>query len=268
MLFSTGGAAIKATTLTAWQVASFRSGVAAVAVFILVPAARRVLDGRVLLVAFSYAATMILFVASNKTTTAANAIFLQSTAPLYVLLLAPFLLKEHASRDDFVVMGIIAAGLALVVLGAPSSSATAPDPRLGNVLGLMSGGAWALTLIGLRWLGTREGGESSTLATVVAGNAIACLVCLPAALPVVGATATDWAAVLYLGLFQVGLAYYFMTRGIRGVSAFEASVLLLIEPALNPLWAWLVHGERPGVLPVVGGALILSATVVRARRRR
>lgn len=266
-LFSTGGAAIKATTFTAWQVASFRSGVAALAVLILVPASRRLLDPRVLLVALTYAATMVLFVASNKTTTAANAIFLQSAAPLYVLLLAPWLLKEHASRDDMVVMAIIAAGLALVFVGTPSGSATAPNPKLGDMLALLSGGAWALTLIGLRWLGTREGGERATLATVAAGNAIACLACLPAALPVVQATAIDWAAVAYLGLFQIGLAYYLMTRGIRGVSAFEASVILLIEPALNPLWAWLVHGEEPGVLPVVGGALILSATVVRARRK-
>jgi DME family drug/metabolite transporter len=265
-LFSTGGAAIKATTLTAWQVASFRSGVAAVAVLLLVPAARRGFSPRVLLVALAYAATMVLFVASNKTTTAANAIFLQSAAPLYVLVLAPWLLKERATRGDVGVMAIIAAGLALVITGAPATTATAPDPGLGDVLALLSGASWALTLIGLRWLGAAEGGEQATLSTVVAGNAIACLACLPAALPVLGATTTDWAVVGYLGLFQIGLAYYLLTRGMRGVSAFEASVLLLIEPALNPLWAWLVHGERPGLLPIAGGMLILAATLVRARR--
>ena len=91
VLFSTGGAAIKATTLTAWQVASFRSGVAALAVLLLVPAARRGFSPKVFLVSIAYAATMVLFVASNKATTAANAIFLQSAAPLYVLLLAPWL---------------------------------------------------------------------------------------------------------------------------------------------------------------------------------
>jgi drug/metabolite transporter (DMT)-like permease len=65
---------------------------------------------------------------------------------------------------------------------------------------------------------------------------------------------------------QIGLAYVLMTRGIRGVPAVEASMLLLLEPALNPIWAWLVHGENPGRLPLLGGAVILAAMVVRARQ--
>ncbi|HEX6631858.1 MAG TPA: DMT family transporter, partial [Gemmatimonadaceae bacterium] len=82
-----------------------------------------------------------------------------------------------------------------------------------------------------------------------------------------GAGAVDWAVLGYLGVFQVGLAYLLMTRGIRGVPALEASMILLVEPALNPVWAWLLHGEAPGVLAVAGGVLILAATVVRARAR-
>lgn len=264
-LFSTGGAAIKATALTSWQVASFRSGIAALAVLLFVPAARRAWSPRVLVVSVTYALTMVLFVSSNKATTAANAIFLQSTAPLYVLLLSPWLLREHARRSDLVAMAIIATGLALVVAGVPPAAATAPNPTLGNVLAIASGGTWALTVIGLRWLGAKEGGESATLSTVVAGNVFACLACLPLALPVAGAGAVDWAVVGYLGLVQIGLAYLLLVRGIRGVPAFEASILLLIEPALNPIWAWLVHGEAPGTLPVLGGALILAASLVRAR---
>lgn len=264
-LFSTGGAAIKATTLDAWQVASFRSGIAALAVLLLVPAARRGWSVRVALVSVVYAATMVLFVTANKTTTAANAIYLQATAPLYVLVLAPWLLREHARRADYLAMATIAVGLVLVLGGHPPAAATAPDPALGNVLGALSGVSWALTLLGLRWLGTGEAGGNATLATVVGGNALACLVCLPFALPVVGAGVVDWAVIGYLGVFQVGLAYLLMTRGIRGVPALEASMILLVEPALNPVWAWLLHGEAPGLLSVAGGVLILSATVVRAR---
>lgn len=267
-LFSTGGAAIKATALTAWQVASFRSGVAALAVLVFVPAARRGLSWRVLAVSVTYAITMVLFVASNKTTTAANAIFLQSTAPLYVLVLSPLLLRERIHRGDIVAMGVLAIGLVLVVLGTSPAGDTAPRPMLGNTLALLSGLAWALTLVGLRWLGTRANGEQATLSTVVVGNALACLVCLPLALPVVGATPMDWGVIAYLGLIQIGLAYYLMTSGIRGVPAFEASMILLIEPALNPVWAWLAHGERPGAMTVLGGALILGATVLRSAQRR
>lgn len=218
------------------------------------------------LVSVVYAVTMVLFVSSNKATTAANAIFLQSTAPLYILVLAPLLLKERARRADYVTMAALALGLILVVVGLPAASATAPDPVLGNALALASGVSWALTLMGLRWLGAAEGGTNATLATVVGGNALAFLLCLPFALPVVGATAADAAVVGYLGFIQIGLAYVLMTRGISGVPAVEASMLLLLEPALNPIWAWVVHDEQPGVLPLLGGAVIMVAMVIRARQ--
>src|SRR5688500_90238 len=111
LLFSTGGAAIKATTLTAWQVAGFRSAVAAAAVFLLVPAARRGWTWHVLPVGVAYAATLVLFVAANKLTTSANAIFLQSTAPLYMLAFGPLLLKELVRRRDLAFMAPVLLGL-------------------------------------------------------------------------------------------------------------------------------------------------------------
>jgi drug/metabolite transporter (DMT)-like permease len=100
LLFSTGGAAIKATALTGWQVASFRSGIAAVVLLLCMPAWRRVWHPRTLAVGAAYAATMILFVLANKLTTATNTIFLQYTAPLYLLLLAPWLLREPVRLSD------------------------------------------------------------------------------------------------------------------------------------------------------------------------
>jgi drug/metabolite transporter, DME family len=263
LLFSTGGAAIKATTLDAWQVAGIRSGVAALGVLLLLPAARRGWSWHVLPVGVAYAATMILFVASNKLTTAANAIFLQSAAPLYILLLGPLLLRERVRRDELVFMAPIAVGLLLFFVGTDAPAATAPDPARGNLLATAGGFCWALTVVGLRWLGSRAGGEGSALPTVVAGNAIAFLACLGPALPVRDATATDWAVIVYLGLFQIGAAYVLLSAGLRHVPALEASTLLLLEPALNPAWAWLVHGETPGPFAAVGGAIILGATLAR-----
>jgi drug/metabolite transporter, DME family len=263
LLFSTGGAAVKATALTSWQVAGFRSGIAALAVFLLLPAARRGWSWHVVPVGATYAATMILFVAANKLTTAANAIFLSSTAPLYILLLGPLLLRERVQRTDLGFMAVVAAGILLFFVGAEEPVATAPDPMRGNVLGLLGGVCWALTVMGMRWLGTRGGGEGSVLPTVVAGNAIAFLACLAPALPVHGATAADWMVIAYLGVFQIGAAYVLLSSGIRHVPALEASTLLLLEPALNPGWAWLVHGETPGRWALAGGAAILGATLVR-----
>lgn len=262
VLFSTGGAAIKAASLGAWAVASFRSGVAVVALVLLVPEARRVPGPRHLLVGVAYAATLTLFVIANKLTTSANTIFLQSTAPLYLLVLGPLLLGEQGDRRDLPTLAALALGMALIVGGGETAVRTAPDPVRGNLLAAASGVAWAITIAGLRWLG--RAGESG-LGAVVAGNVLACAVGLPLALPAEG-RAIDWVVIAYLGTVQIGLAYVLVTRALRTVRALEASLLLLIEPALNPLWAWAVHGERPGPWSLAGGALILAATGVQGVR--
>lgn len=264
LLFSTGGAVVKACGFGIWQVACFRSSIAALTLALLMPQWRRV-EPRTLLVGVAYAATMIAFVAGNKLTTAANTIFLQATAPMYVLALGPLLLRERIRRADLVLAAVLAAGMALFFVGIEPAQETAPNPLLGNAIAAGSGLTWALTLLGLRWLGRRAGPQTDPAgAAVLAGNAIAGLVTLPLALPVGEAHALDWAIVGYLGVFQIGLAYVFMTRGIRYVPAFEASLLLLLEPVASALWAWLYHGEQPGPWSLAGCALILVATACRA----
>jgi drug/metabolite transporter (DMT)-like permease len=266
-LFSTGGAAIKAASFTGWQVACFRSAVAAAALLLVVPESRRGWSWRTAPVGAAYAATLIFFVLANRLTTSANAIFLQSTAPLYLLLLGPWLLHEPIRRSDFGYMAALAAGLSLFALGGQRAIATAPNPHEGNLLALASGLAWALTLAGLRWLSRREAG-SAGMAAVSAGNIMAFLAALPVALPVASVRPSGVALILYLGVFQIGLAYWCVTRAVRHVTAFEATTTLLLEPVLNPVWTWLVHGERPGAWPLAGGAVILSATLISAWRQR
>jgi len=261
-LFSSGGAVIKAIHLAGWQVACFRSAVAALALFVLMREVRRRPNLRVLGVGLAYAATLILFVLANKLTTSASAIYLQSTAPLYVLLLSPWLLRERIRPRDVVFMIALAAGLGLFFVGFDPVSATAPNPKLGNILAMASGLTWALTVMGLRALG--RGGESWGPAGAFWGNIFAALLCLPLALPLAGSRPTDWAMVAFLGVFQIGVAYLFLIRGLERVSAFEASLLLLLEPVLNPIWTWLVHGERPGVWSIAGAAVILLATVAKS----
>jgi drug/metabolite transporter (DMT)-like permease len=316
-LFSTGGAAIKATALTGWQVASLRSGVAALFILLALPGARRRWSRPAVAVGAAYAATMILFVLANKLTTAANAIYLQATSPLYLLVLGPLVLGEPIRRRDLAFMAALAVGLGLFFVGLDAPSATAPRPLAGNLAAVGAGFFWALTVTGLRGLGRTKGraepippppagcGDAGDAAAVTArvlataatgtagapasasrpfapavadparraddagqqavflGNLFAFLGCLPLALPVAVAAPADWAIIGYLGTFQIGLAYVLLTAGLREVTAFEASLLLLVEPVLNPVWAWLLHGERPGPWSLAGAATILAATAIK-----
>ena len=271
-LFSTGGAAIKACTLSSWQIVSGRAGIAAIALLLMLPAARRGWSLRLLPVAAAFAATTLLFVLCNKLTTAASTIFLQATAPLYIVLLGPWLLHERIRRSDLAYMAALAIGMIFFFIGEQPAADTAPHPVLGNSLAACAGLSWGLTIIGLRWLGRQaRTGNDPSAAAVVSGNLLACLAALPFALPVLESQPTDWMLVTFLGVFQIGVAYVFLTRGVRRVGALEASLLLLLEPMLNPLWALLVHGERPGPWAAVGGAIIILATAVntlaRGRRR-
>jgi drug/metabolite transporter, DME family len=249
-------------------VASFRAGIAALAVLVLVPAARRGISARAALVAVAYAVTVVLFVLANRLTTAASTIFLQATSPLYIVLLQRWMLRERVHRRDLAALGALAAGLALVLLDTTASAPTAPDPRRGNVLAAVSALTCAFMMIGLRWLSRGSADASAGAAAVVLGNALAFASVLPHALPVHGARPLDWALLAYLGVFQIGVAYKLLLSALRYVPALEASLLLFVEPVLSPVWAWLFHGESPGSWTLLGGALILSTTAWRGWRER
>jgi drug/metabolite transporter, DME family len=263
LLFSTGGAAIKAAAFDAWQIASFRSGIAALALLLMTAAARRGWTWRAALVGVAYAGCLVLFVLANRLTTAANTIFLQSTAPLYILLLAPWLLKEPIRRQDLGFMLAVGLGLVLFFIGTEQPITTAPDPERGNLLALASGFCWALAICGLRWL-TAAPGRGSPAAAVVSGNVTAFLIGLPMALPLGPHSPSGWAVILYLGVFQIALAYVFVTAAIQVLPALESSVILLVEPVLNPLWAWVVQRETPGAWALLGGGIILGATTLKS----
>ena len=262
ILFSTGGVAIKGCSLAGFPLLDLRAAVAALAILIFLPASRSLGTRRSWLVAVSYGATVILYVLANKLTTAAETTFLQSTAPLYLVLLGPLLLKEPTRPGDLLFLVVVACGMALFFLGGSRVQETAPRPVLGNVLAALSGSTWALTIVGLRWLGRDpRGGEASA---VLGGNLIAALAGLPWLVEVSGIGTRDWLIVAYLGIFQVGLAYVFVMAGLRKLPALEASLLLLLEPVLNPIWAFLVHGETIGRASALGGVVILAATLARA----
>jgi drug/metabolite transporter (DMT)-like permease len=264
VLFSTGGAGVKVAAFSGPQVACLRSGIAAVALLLWLRGRVRVTP-LVLGLGVVYACMITLFVNATKLTTAAIAIYMQSAAPFYLLLLAPFLLHERVRPRDLLFMAALAAGMVLCFTGETDVSATAPDPATGNVLAVLSGVAWALTLLSLRWAERDRPNQGIGISAVVVGNAIASLASLPFAWPLPGgAPAVEWATVVYLGIVQIGVAYVCLTRAMRDLPALEAALLLLLEPVLNPLWAWAIHGENPGAAVLAGGAVIVGATAIKA----
>jgi len=265
--FSTGGTAIKLSGLSSWQIASFRSGLAALLLYWLVPSWRRWWSPGPLAVGVAFGATLVLFVTANTLTTAANAIFLQYSAPMYLLLLGPWLLGEPNRRSDLALIALFAAGMLLFFVGQEDPSATAPDPLRGNFIGACAGVTWAFTLLGVRWLARRSDAAGADGSAVIAGNVLSFAVCLPWALPLREAAPVDWVVVLYLAVFQIGAAYLCLLRGIREIRALEISLLLAIEPVASGVWAWLVHGEMPGATALVGCSLIFCSVLLQALRK-
>ena len=263
ILFSTGGAGIKVAAFSGMQVSALRSGIAALALLLFMRG-RIAWSPQVGLAGIVYAATLTLFVLSTKLTTSANAIFLQSTAPIYLLLLGPLVLGEHFKRRDFVYLLAVALGLVSCFVGQSAASVTAPDPVRGNLLGVVCSITWALTLMALRYVERDHSRPGLGMSAVAFGNLFAAIAALPFAWPLPAASAGEWATIAYLGVCQIGLAYVCLTAAIRHLPALEVSLLLLIEPVLNPVWTWILRGERPGTWTIVGGGIILTATALRS----
>lgn len=251
-LMSTAGAAMKLCGLSGLQIAGGRSLVAGLFLLAAVPEARRRPTARVALAVASYAAMVILFTLANKLTTAANAIFLENSAPLWVLLLSPALLSERAGRGELLAVPVYALGLALFFLDELS-----PGQVAGTLVALAAGLAYALCIIGLRM--ARDEGPVA----LVLGNLLAAVVALPAWPAGPAVRPLDLLLLGYLGVFQLGLAYLALVRGIVRVPALEASLLVLLEPVLNPIWTYLLAGERPGPWALAGGGVVMAATIWR-----
>ncbi len=202
--------------------------------------------------AVAYAVTVTLFVVANKLTTAANAILLQYTAPVYVALFGAWFLGERPRREDWLTLAAALGGMALFFLEDLTAS-----HLWGNIAALGSG-------MGFAWMALflRRQKEGSTIESVILGNLLAAFVGLPFILAG-GPAAGDGLELLILGVVQIGLPYALFAYAIRGVTALESLLIPTIEPVLNPLWVLLLIGEAPGLLPIAGGAVILSAVTFR-----
>ena len=251
VLWSTAGVFVKALD---WQPVSILAGRGIFTSILFLLYTRR-LPQRVtrwtLLAAGGSLVTQFLFVTSTKLTTAANSIFLQYTAPIYVVLLAYWLLREKPSRSDWIAMGIILLGLFLFF-----GDQLSPDGLYGNILAMLSGVTAAVMMVSFR--AQKDATPEDSI--LIASLAIA-VFGFPSILKETQ-TIASWLWIAYLGIFQIGLAFIFFTKGIKHIPALEANLIGTLEPILNPVWVFLFLGERMEKSALLGGLVVLTGVIV------
>ncbi len=255
VLWSTGGLFIKATSLDAFELTFWRSLLAALTVMIFTRREGYGFNRVTMLAAVLYAALLLLFVLATKLTTAANAIFLQYTAPVYVLLLEPVLYKERFRLRDIAVIAACVIGMSLFFVGK-----LRPQDVNGNIAALFSGACFAGYFLLLRHPQARLVNKASS---VIYGNLLLALVCAPAGLKAsYTMSQRDVLIVLYLGIVQIGFAYTLFTTGMaRGARSLDAGIVGYIEPVLNPLWVYIFLREQPSSWALTGGSIIITAVI-------
>lgn len=251
-MWSTNGVFIKEIDADATSITFFRCFFAAL---FLIPLVRlrkppKVLDSAVGVVFF--ALLLWLFVSSTKETTAANAIFLQYTAPFYVIALAPFLLRESLRGID-----VLAILVCLVGVGVLFGGNAGGGDVTGMALGLGSGLFFGLYMMWLR----RMKYADSVLVTFIHSGAVALIfMAVPGVWEISG---RDALLLALMAAVQFAIPYTLFAYGVREVASAEASLIALVEPVLNPLWVVLIVDEEPTMATLIGGAVILSGLVLR-----
>lgn len=256
LLWSTGGLFIKWTSLSGLELSFARSFFAAITVAILTRHEGFGLNRVTAFASVLYAVLLILFVLATKETTAANAIFLQYTAPVYLLILEPLIYKEKFRSRDLATVLVCLGGMALFFVGQ-----LRPQDVTGNLLALASGLCFALYFLCLRHPRARDVNRASS---VIYGNILAVIITAPWGLAAISnLTLHDTLSAVYLGVVQLGVAYALFTVAMaRGVRSLDAGIICYIEPVLNPVWVFLVLGEQPSRWALLGGAIIVSAVIV------
>ncbi len=270
LLWSTGGLFIKEVTLDAWSISFWRSSFAGVTIFVIYLAMRRGqslgtlrewLSPFVLVSAFFFAFMLVSFVLATKLTTSANAIFLEYTAPIYLLFLEPILARTKIKRADLATVIVSTLAMALFFTGKFEVRSF-----WGNIAALGSGMAFAAYALILKH--ERATFESRWHIVIVGHGMIAIAMTVVALSRGSGfsLSGANLSRLLFLGIVQIGAAYALFTYGIAHIRALDATLIAMIEPVLNPIWVFLGIGERPANLAIVGGLIILSLSIIRTMR--
>ena len=208
--------------------------------------------------AVSYSATMIMFCMANKMTYAANAVLLQYTEPIYIVMLSPFLLGEKNSKIDYICVIGVLGGMVLFFADSLFGNSGSMTSRIfwGNIIAILSGVTFALTTMFMR----RVQGEA-TKTSFMLSQIITFIFCIPF---IIQNGLLDTRSILFLvllGSIQMGIPNFLFAVGIGKVRALSAVLIEMIEPLMNPIWVALFYKEVPTWTCITGGAIILLFVV-------
>lgn len=268
LLWSTGGAFIKLVQLDSFQTSFWRSLFAAITIAAITKPKHLQFSLNNILASLAYSATLVFFVAGTKLTTAANAILLQYAAPIYILVLARFILNEAMSKAQIFAVFFCIAGMAVFFLDQLSV-----EGYLGNTLAALSGVAFAFMTVLLR-----KQRHAEPTQAILLGNFWIIIICAgivawqsfsnpkgvmhPDVYFGFAISTADSIIVAFLGIFQIAIPYILFAKAIRVLRALDAALISMLEPVLNPLWAFLIVGEIPSLFTFIGGAIIIAAIFV------
>ena len=253
LMWSLGGLFIKLVNLNPMAITGIRSLGAAFVLLIYIKKPKLYWNRYFFSGVLAYSMMVILYVISIRLTTAANAIFLEFTAPIYVVAFSYFLLNERINRFDIFAMVIIFLGMGLFFMDELSFYGF-----WGNILALLAGVCLALVTVLIR----KE--KESAFEIVFFGNALTTIICLPFIIQGFSSTTqVDWFIIFGLGIFQLGIPYLLYTTALKYVSALDAILVGMLEPVFNPIWVYIFVGEAMGEWAFIGAALVIIGTLGR-----
>ena len=253
VLWSFGGVLIKLVTWNPIAIAGTRSIIAAITILCVLRKPDFKFTKDKLFGAIAYALTVILFVSANKYTSAANAILLQYSAPIYVAIFGYIVLKEKATLKDWLTISFVIIGMILFFIEDINGG-----NLLGNILAILSGVAFAFTAIFMR-----KQKNANPLESILWGNIITALIGVFFMFSGTMPNTKGWVALILLGTLQLGVSYILYSYAIKEVTALEATIIPVIEPILNPVWVFIILGEIPGTWALIGGAIVLISVTWR-----
>jgi drug/metabolite transporter (DMT)-like permease len=251
VLWSFGGILVKLVDLNPLGITGIRSAITAAMLFMFLKKPKWEWSFDKIGGTIAYTAMVILFVAATKMTTAASAILLQYTAPIYIAIFGAWMLKEKATLRDWITIVFVIAGMVLFFVDSLSGG-----KMKGNFLGVLSGIAMAFNIMFMR-----RQKDSNPLEQVFWGNLLTAIIGTPFALAST-ITPRGWTGLILLGVFQLGLSYILFAKAIKNLTALESTLIAVIEPILNPVWVFVIVGELPGMWSLIGGLVVLISVTV------